>query len=196
MSRSVKKLQWALIVFAMFLGAAWELFPLSDASNRLDRFPLWGDGFFGQEIPIQEIEKQVFAGNRMMKRFYQMDNMAFYVSIVDGTHNRSAVHDPTLCFQGSGWKITSRKPLLVPGGEAEIVGMDRSNGRQLEILICFSNGEDRYKSVVHYWFDTTMRRLTLGKWGDEPVRIIVEPIENQPIDWNKLAKNFQPLWKV
>ena len=195
MSRSWKITQWVALGLVVLLGIAWEFFPLPDASDRLQRLPLQGAGFKGQELPVSDTEKAVFKDNRIVKRIYQVSRQRFFLSIVDGTHHRSAVHDPTLCFQGDGWSIAGRREISLVGGTGQVLTLARGEERQ-EILLWFSNGKRRYSSLVRYWLDTTLRRLTLGRSGPEPVRVIVQPLDSHPLDWNKLLRDFYPLWEI
>lgn len=190
-----KVTQWLALALVVGLGAIWEFYPLPDASPRLDALPLSGPGFSGYDVPIDDLEKSVFQDNRLVKRVYRAAGQSFFLSIVDGTKHRSAVHDPTLCFQGKGWSIADRRPLPLVGGSGEILVLERE-GETMEVAVWFSNGHQRYSSLVRYWFDTALRRLTLGKSGREPIRIIVQPVEEQPINWTVLIREFYPLWQL
>lgn len=188
-------LQWSALAVVFLLGIIWEFYPLPDASERLSRLPLSGPGYSGYEVPITDVERSVFKDNRLLKRIYQVGNQQFFLSIVDGTHHRSSVHDPTLCFQGSGWSIAGRKHISLFNGSGEILFLKRGEETQ-EVLLWFSDGQERHASLVRYWYQTALRRLSLGKSGAEPVRIIVQPVRTDKLDWDKLLQDFFPLWVI
>ncbi len=195
MSSRWKTFQWAGIALIAVLGILWQFFPLKDASARLDSLPLSGIGFNSQEFEVTEIERQVFRDNKLLKRLVWSAGQQFFLSIVDGSKYRNAVHDPTICFLGGGWVVDRREPIRVPGGEGELIHLVKGNDTK-QVFLCFSDGRSRYASVVRYWFDTTLRRLTLGLSGEEPVRIIIQPIDNTPLRWRRLLLEFTPLWSV
>lgn len=189
------KVQWIALALVLLMGVIWEFYPLSDASERLHSLPLSGPGFAGYDVPINETERAVFLDNHLVKRIYQVAGQHFFLSIVDGTHHRSAVHDPTLCFQGEGWSIEGRRPLRLVNGEGEILTLKRDEESR-EVLLWFSDGKQRYSSLIRYWYQTMVRRLSLGRSGEEPVRVIVQPVGKDPVEWNKLLRDFYPLWAL
>ncbi len=196
MSNKWRSLQWAGIALIVAMGCLWQFFPLKDASDRMSRFPLSGLGFQSQDFEVTEVEKSVFKGNNLMKRYVVMGGQHFFLSVVDGSKYRNAVHDPTICFLGDGYTVDRREPINVPGGTGELIHMVKEDGTTRTVFLCFSDGTQRYASVVHYWFDTTMRRLTLGKWGEEPIRIIIQPIGDKSLNWHRLLFEFIPLWQL
>lgn len=195
MNNRWKILQWATIGIIAFLGVLWQFFPVTDASERMDSLPLSGFGFHSQEFEVTEVERAVFRDNNLMKRLVSMGRQQFFLSVVDGTKYRNAVHDPTLCFLGSGYTVDHRTEIRVPGGHGEIIHMVKGD-ETFEVFVCFSDGSKRYASVLRYWFDTTLRRLTLGLSGEEPVRIIIQPVNDHPLNWRLLLFEFSSLWKI
>lgn len=187
---------WGVIVAAFVLIVLWEAFPLADAKSRLDSLPLRGETFDGQTLPLSDMEVTVFEGCNLIKRIYRVGSDRMFLTIVDGTNNRNAVHDPTLCFSGSGWEVSERERLEVDGGYAEIITLKKGIRRR-EVLLWFSEGDRKYGSVVTYWYRTALRRLTMGLSGNEPVRIIVEL--NRPginINWKEIMNQFPELFEV
>ena len=43
---------WIALIVVMILGVLWKRVPLENASARLERVPLRGLGFAGQELPL------------------------------------------------------------------------------------------------------------------------------------------------
>jgi hypothetical protein len=195
MGKHWKKLQWAGIALTLVVGVLWQFFPLKDAGERLDSLPIAGVGFNSQNFEVTDQEREIFHDNRLLKRLVWLGGQQFYLSIIDGSKYRNAVHDPTLCFLGDGFTVERRKPIRVPGGYGEIIHLEKGEETQ-EIFVCFSDGEQRYSSVMRYWLQTTMRRLSLGASGEEPVRIIIQSIDKRPLKWRRLLMEFTPLWSV
>lgn len=193
MTPAVQKLLWILLFAAIALTALWQFYPLPDAKARLDALPLHGPGFAGKDMPLSEFEKTFFHGVIVLKRLYQVDNRLFFVTVLDGTHNRHVVHDPYYCFRGSGWQILSERELDLPNGHAKI--LDISKGEQHNTaMFWFSDGIREFDSPFTFWWEATMRRLTLGRSGAEPVLIMIQPIENSTdVDWNRVLKTLHPL---
>ena len=119
-SRSQKILIGGLLI-AVVLALAWDLVPLANAQDRVARFAPAGLGFASREMALNETEKSIFGAARVVKRVYRAGRENLIVVIIDGTHNRHAVHDPTYCFRGAGWIISSERPLPLPGGTGEIL---------------------------------------------------------------------------
>jgi len=88
-----------------------------------------------------------------------------------------------------------RKPVPVEGGAAQLVRLSKK-GQETEALFWFSDGSCRYPSPLRYWWQTTLRRLTLGHSGKEPVLIVIQPVGTEIVNWSKLVKRFWPIFEV
>lgn len=188
----MKQLLWVLLIAAVFFGIVWDRYPLQDAQDRLDAFPLQGAGFRGQELPLTEFEAAFLENVNVMKRYYAVGDQQVFLTAIDGTHNRSAVHDPTYCYVGSGWHVVDRERVIFAGGEADKIIIARP-GQQREVLLWFSDGKERFASVFQYWIRATLRRISFGASGQEPVRVIMQPVGGEQPDWKKLMRDFVPL---
>lgn len=184
---------WIAFGVIVVCGVLWEAVPLQDAYGRLARIPRVGPDFRGVDIPLDSLERSVFARCNVVKRVYNMEEQAFMLYVIDGTRDRNAIHDPTLCFTGSGWEFTKREPIEVPGGTAELLTAEKGD-RTMQVVLWFSEGDKRYYSVVEFWRNATLRRLSLGKTGGEPVRVMLYPADNEKVDWAKVLEDFDPLW--
>jgi hypothetical protein len=193
-SLSHKLLAGALLL-AVGLGLLWEYFELPNAKPRLARLPLVGARFIGREIGMTDWEKDFFQDVHVMKRFYRVGGQTFFVTILDGTRDRHAVHDPFYCFRGEGWTLNDRVTLAVPGGEAHIMRMEK-NGENFETMYWFTNGDVRHASMLKYLWQTTLRRLTLGQSGSEPVRVMIQPIDASTLDWAAIVDDFPELFEL
>jgi hypothetical protein len=186
---------WIGLLAALTAGLIWQFVPIPDSKARLAELPLNGIGFQGQNLPLNEFEQQFFKGVGVIKRIYTVDNQPFFVTILDGTNNRHIVHDPYYCLKGSGWSLLDESSIKVEKGKANLVDLEK-DGVKREAIYWFSNGKENYTSPLRYWWDTTLRRLTLGSSGPEPVLIMVQPLSKEPVDWDKFQKSFRDLFEI
>ena len=183
---------WGSIVLAVGAGAAWQFYPLADASERMEALPLRGLMFASEDVPVSEVEQSIYTGATVMKRFAQVRGQKVVLTIIDGTGNRHAVHDPLFCFRGAGWEVIDAAEFQLERGEARRVSLARQ-GEPAEALYWFSDGQQAFGSAVEYWGRTTWRRLTLGTSGNEPVLVMLTPVDERPIDWNALLAAWPEL---
>jgi Protein of unknown function (DUF3485) len=182
---------WATAAVAILGSVLWDLYPLPPATKRLDDIPKRGPGFFSRKVPLTPAERAVLGPVGIVHREYRWHDHDFYLSVIDGTRNRHAVHDPSYCFRGAGWNILSRKEIHLPGGKATWFRITRS-GREAEAVFWFSDGLVRYPSVFTYWWETALRRLTLGHSGPEPVLVVLQAYGREPPDWGPLLRQLIP----
>ena len=178
---------WVGLAAAATAGVAWETVPLRDARARLDALPSRGIAFASQEIPPGAVEKKIYGDARVLKRLYIAGRLRFAVTLVDGTYNRHAVHDPLYCFRGAGWEVIGEVRVPLPGGEGKLVRLGR-NGETAEALVWFTDGRRRHASALRYWGETTLRRLTLGASGEEPVLVVIQPVGAASLDAHALLE--------
>jgi hypothetical protein len=177
---------WVLLVLAVVCGSVWGLYPLPDAAKRLESVPRRGPEFDSRDVALTASELTVLGRVNLIHRRYELNGRAFYVTLVDGTQDRHAVHDPRYCFQGAGWKVLDERKLPLPGGEANWVRAINSGG-EVQALFWFSTGPTRYTSLSRYWAQTTLRRMTLGQSGPEPVMIVLQSFGHEQPDWVSFA---------
>lgn len=189
------KLLGAALILAVALGLVWEYIDLPNAQARLSTLPLVSSSFIGREVGMTEWEQEFFDDVYVMKRFYRVAGQTFFVTLLDGTNDRHAVHDPFYCFRGEGWTLVETVPLPIPGGEAHIMRMEK-DGQTFETLFWFTDGLHKHASMTRYLWQTTLRRLTLGRSGGEPVRIMIQPVEANTLDWNQLVVDFPALFQL
>jgi hypothetical protein len=179
-----RRFLWLGITLAVLLGIAWDHYPLPDARERLDRLPMRGPNFAGEDVPLTPSEAAVFGDARVVHRRYEFDGDEVFLTLVDGTGNRHAVHDPRYCFIGAGWEIVSETALPTSIGQIRCFKAKQSS-ENLEAVFWFSNGRRCHSSFPRYWWQTTTRRLTLGRSGPEPLMVVLQCFERPP-DWPKL----------
>ncbi len=195
MTPRTRTVLWSLLGLAVLLGVLWEYYPLQDARTRLDALPLRGSGYAGNDLPLTEAEQGAFEGTRVIKRLYQYGAHQFVLIVIDGSHNRHVVHDPTYCFRGAGWRIAKQASLPLEGGNGKLLRLTRKD-EENDVLYWFSDGFERHGSVSRYWVQTTLRRLTLGVSAEEPVLVILRPVEGNAINWRKLVDQFGPIYML
>ena len=183
---------WVGLGAVVFLAVVWTSIPLPDAAGRLQALPKRGVDFLSRDLPLSPGETKALGPVAYLKRLYVWRGQRFAVLAVDGTHNRHVVHDPQYCLQGAGWHLVSTRPVAIVGGHAMLARFTRSN-RSVEALYWYTDGETRHASPLRYWWQTTLRRITLGAAGNEPVLVVVQPFDNDPLDWQRLTAEFSPL---
>ena len=192
MNPARRRFLWAFLAAVAILGAVWELCPLRDARARLNDLPKYGPGFTGRDIPLDGNEAHSFQGVSALKRLYQFRGHRFVLLVIDGSRNRHAVHDPVYCFRGAGRQTVKQQAIPIAGGEEKQLRL-RKGQRETEAVCWFSDGSTRYSSALTYWCRTTMRRLTLGLAGEEPILVIMQPYGDRGVDWAGIMGGFEPL---
>lgn len=195
MNTVAKKLLWIGLGLAVVLSVLWSSIPLPDAGKRLSTLPIRGLGFASQEIPLTATEKSIYGEATAVKRVYQFGHRRFILVAIDGTRNRHAVHDPLYCFRGAGWLPASEERFPISGGEACRVRLHRDR-EEAEALFWFTDGRTRHGSAMRYWWQTTLRRLTFGKSGGEPVLMLLQPAAGEPSAWESALQAVAGLQDV
>jgi len=188
-------LLWCGLIVAIVFGVLIELFPLPDAGDRLATLSRSGPGYASRDVPVTSGEAQIFKQARVVKRLYQAGNQRFMLIVIDGGQNRHAVHDPLYCFRGAGWKIAGSDDLKHEIGNARLLLLYKNN-QMREVLYWFSDGSYRHTSVMRYWMQTFLRRLSFGLSGREPVIVIMQSIGSDSLNWRKIIDQFEPLFEV
>lgn len=181
------------IIAAILLGTLWRFVPLQGAEERLLRMPAKGPGVASWNVPLKPEERQLLGVGLAVRRLYQVDDQKLLVSVVDGTLNRHAVHDPVYCFLGAGYRVVDNQQVEIQGGSARVLNIERA-GRRSKIVYWFSDGEQRYTSIMQYWLRSTLRRATFGAAGPEPVLVIVQ--FDGEAEAEKYVRQCAPLFSV
>ena len=192
MNHPAKKILWIALALAVLLSLVWQFAPLPDAGARLNALPLRGYAYNGRNLPLEEAEIAIYHPARVVKRLYQVGRQRLIMVAIDGSRNRHAVHDPTFCFRGAGWVITAGHSFPLPGGYAKLLDL-RKDGRTIEVMYWMSDGRTRYASALQYWWQTTLRRITLGRSGAEPILFVLQPAQGESLDWQALFTQFPEL---
>ena len=183
---------WIFLFAALLLSIIWQFFPLGDAQARMQRLPLYGQDFEGYIVPLSPEEQKTFHEIAVIKRIYQIGTQKCFLYVLDGTNNRHLVHDPAYCFRGSGWEIAQDQPFPLRHGVASLVLLTKGNERK-DALYWYADGAVPFRSPFVYWWKTTLRRLTLGLSGPEPVLVVIQPLDTQTLNLIQLVDDFPAL---
>lgn len=171
---------WGLLAICVTLGSIWRMFPLPDAQDRLRQLPAVSDGQPGRDLALTKAEIRWLGDAQAVKRAYRFGGREFLVIAIDGTRNRRAVHDPTFC-----WTVIRSTDQPLPGGSGTVLRVIE-DGMEKEVLFWFSDGVSKHASPARYWLQASWRRATLGRLGNEPLLLIVEPMDSGPVNWFRL----------
>ena len=188
-----EKVALGLFVLTALLTAAWSIYPLRDAGNRLRALPASGFNFSSRDMPLAPDEATVLGEAGVIKRLYQVGDQCFVMTVVDSTKNRHAVHDPAYCYRGAGWTVENRVAYAVPGGAAALLTLGRGSVRQ-QVMFWMTDDRTRFAQPLRYWWQATLRRVTLGHAGAAPVLVILQPAVAGAFDWHKLTDSFPQLF--
>jgi hypothetical protein len=183
----------AFLAVCIGISLLWQIVPLGGSQARLGKIPLEGKGFYGKEIPLTEKEAIAFQGIALVKRKYKLPKGDVFLIVLDGQNNRHLVHDPRYCFEGMGWTIVKEAPIVIPGTDENGIAslfLIRKEGNERQALAWYSDGKNQFASPWEYWWKTSLRRLTLGKSGEEPVLIL---LQSEGADFGNTSEIFDEL---
>jgi hypothetical protein len=191
MNRSAKIL-WLAFAILVPLGMLWQFYPLTDASSRIDRFPRKSVRVESYDLPLTPGEEAIFSGVTVIKRLALVGDDRAVVTVIDGTQNRHAVHDPVFCFRGAGWEVSREEKVPLRNGDARLVHL-RQGKDVAEAVYWFSDGNEQFNRPVLYWWKTALRRMTFGGSGMEPVLVILTSTRGTLPHWSELLKSWPEL---
>lgn len=182
------------ILFAVLIGSAailsvlWEWQPFASDRSPLDALDGLSSKIPSRPIELTETEQARLKGARAEKRLILIDGQAWVVTLIDGSNNRHSVHDPMYCFVGDGWKVENESDTAIPMGECKQVQLSRKDSK-MEVVYWFSNGEKRFNSVIQQWLYSSIRRLSMGAWSQEPILVLAHPLDPGPIALDSTVKS-------
>lgn len=182
-----------ILGLAIAVSMFWANLPMLGDSHTLDSIPRDGWAIKSKDVELSPLEKKWLGAAAGMKRLYFTDGRVWLLAVLDGTNNRQAVHDPTYCFIGEGWKIIRQTPVPLAGGSAMLVSMTR-NAETEEALYWFFDGTTPFSFLPKYWAKSTLRRITRGISGQEPLLFILRTIGPAPENWITSASEVVPLF--
>lgn len=187
-----KRLLVLLCAAAVLVALIWPLLPLAQDEDRLASLPASGNGFDSVALPLSPADVAFLNGARAAIRRVKLSSGGNLVlTVIDGSGNRHAVHDPSYCLAGGGWKIREKKRVPMPSGEAIWMKMTKGDSTT-EAIWFFDNRKSQFISPISYWAKTSARRITLGKSGSEPLLVTLRAQPGEPVDWESIRKSILP----
>jgi hypothetical protein len=189
------RLLWTGLCIVIILGIIFDICRLPAERSRIHAIPFTGLGFAGVDIPLTSSELSIYRKAEVIKRYYRFGSDEFVLIAIDGAGNRHAVHDPMYCFRGAGWQIRNKTLVPIQGGEALLLQLEKDNMIR-ETAYWFSNGRQRHTSVMRYWLQATLRRITLGRSDKEPVLIMLQSVEDHALNLSEVLDQFGVLFDI
>ena len=163
-----------------------------DSPSLLTNLPTTGLFYRSQPIELTDAEAKHLAKATVAKRRYALPCGRFDLLAIDGADDRHAVHDPTFCHRGAGWVVANRQTLPLKNGQAALVQYNR--GREsTQCVYWFTNGISQKPDAWWYWAQATLRRLTGGQSGREPVLVVLQPSDETAPDWSAVMRECPAL---
>lgn len=175
----------ATLVFCVALACLAEFGRPNSQRDLKREVPAVGLGFRSHPFPLTPEESDRLRHVDVLKRLYQVGNQKFILMVIDGSRHRHAIHDPLYCFSARGWKQHAEHKIQLRHGQARKVVMEKQ-GRTAEIVYWFSDGQVCHHSIMRYWWQTTLRRVSCGWSGPEPVMVTLQPLGENRLDWTRI----------
>ena len=191
MKKQNKSIFFISLIAALVTVIVWDSFDLESATVRLESLSHQGIGYKSQAVELLDSEKEIFGQLDFNRRFYHTNNGSFIVTLIDGTKDRHAVHDPMYCFTGAGWEHSEIKNKA----SYKHIRLTK-NKSSIEVIYYFSNSNEIYSTKQRYLFDCSLRRLSLGWSGKEPILVVIQSIENQSLNWHDIIKVLPELQSI
>jgi hypothetical protein len=187
-----QRILWLTLALTVGIALGWPMIPLKSAHDRLAALPGSSPDFQARPLELSA-EDRAFLGKAESAQFLiaMRGGGRLVLSVIDGTGNRHAVHDPAYCFSGAGWKIQSKTLVKLSSGDATRVSLAKGDEKS-EALWFFDNGTKQFTSPMDYWLATSLRRITLGHSGDEPVLVTLRSLPGESVDWDRVRQILVP----
>ncbi|MEI6175604.1 MAG: exosortase-associated EpsI family protein [Verrucomicrobiota bacterium] len=177
---------------AATIALVWPALPMAEGPNRLATIPLEGPDFHSVPMDLTPADTKFLAGATAVQRVVHPRHGApFMLTVIDGSGNRHAVHDPTYCLAGGGWNILTQQKLTMPSGEATWLSMEK-DGVKMEALWFFDDGNEQFTSPITYWSRASLRRATRGHSGSEPLLVMLRIPPGESADWKRIPQVLLP----
>lgn len=188
-------LWWSGAGVVAALVVASQLWPLPDASARVARLSPTGVWHRTAPVELGPWERDYFGRAQVVKRIAVVQRARVALTIIDGSRNRQAVHDPEFCFRGAGWTVERASDVRVENGRARLLCL-RKGTATTEALFWFSDGATALAAPWRYWVMATWRRLTFGHSGAEPVLVLLTSLDDAPPNWPSLLGHWPELSRL
>jgi len=187
-----RRVLWCALTLSLIITLVWPVIPIPSATGRLAAIPTSSPDFLSQPLALSPNDIAFLGQAQSVQYLITMrDGARLVLSVIDGTHNRHAVHDPSYCFAGAGWNVESKQSVTVPSGNATWVSMVKDHQKS-EALWFFDDGKHQYTSSIEYWLAASMRRATFGLSGAEPVLVTLRSLPDEPVQWGRVRQILLP----
>lgn len=187
-----RKTLWVALAITALVAIVWPLIPVPSAEARLAAIPTSSPDFQSQPLELSIADKTFLGNAQAVQRIISARRCGnFVLTVIDGSRNRHAVHDPAYCFSGGGWSVLTRKSVKLASGDAIWVSLGK-DGQTAEALWFFDDGKKQFTSPVEYWFKSSCRRATIGRSGDEPVLVTLRSLPENTIHWDRVRQILLP----
>lgn len=178
----------ASAIIALF----WPMLPMADDDDRLATISMDGPDFQSRPLPLSDADKSFLAGAKAIQRIVQTRHGSLIIlSVIDGSGNRHAVHDPAYCLAGGGWSIRAQEEVALSSGAANRILMEK-DGETMEAMWFFDDGQTQFASPIEYWWRASLRRVTRGQSGSEPVLVMLRVPPGGQADWKHVRQVILP----
>ncbi|TAE92606.1 MAG: exosortase-associated EpsI family protein [Verrucomicrobia bacterium] len=163
--KSKKMFLYGAAGFAVVVTLIWPMLPMVGGEDRLSSIPMSGPDFESREVKLKEHEIRFLDGAQAIQRIIKpRGGSKLSMSVIDGSGNRHAVHDPSYCFAGGGWKMVQQREVALSSGKALLMSLSKE-GQMMEAMWFFDDGHQQFTSSVTYWLRASLRRATRGWSG-------------------------------
>jgi hypothetical protein len=195
MKRHETVLWWTGAAVCGAIAVASQLWPLADGSSRIASLSPNGVWHRTIEVELNSWEKDFFQRAHVVKRVAVVRGKKVALTVIDGSRNRQAVHDPEFCFRGAGWTVERTGQVALETGRARLLHL-RKGDTTAEALFWFTEGAAAFAAPWRYWLTATWRRLTFGASGQEPVLVLLTSLDDVPPDWSSLLTHWTELLRL
>ncbi|MEI6674115.1 MAG: exosortase-associated EpsI family protein [Verrucomicrobiota bacterium] len=183
---------WFSLLLTVLITVGWPMIRMPSATMRLAAIPSSSPDFQARELEISAADRAFLGKAEAVQFLIAMRGGGHLVlTVIDGTYNRHAVHDPNYCFSGAGWQVQSQTAVKVPSGNAAWVTLTKET-QTTEALWFFDDGKHQFASPVEYWWATSLRRVTLGRSGAEPILVSLRSLPGEPVPWDRVRQILLP----
>ncbi len=195
MNRHETALWWTGAAIAGAIAVGSQLWPLPGAAARIARLTPQGVWHRTVDVELAPWETEFFRNATVLKRVAVVRRQRVALTVIDGSRNRQAVHDPEFCFRGAGWTVERSTAVALATGHARRLQL-RKGETVAEALFWCADGATAFSAPWRYWAAATWRRLTFGASGPEPVLVLLTSLDNTPPDWASLLDHWTELARL
>ncbi len=159
--------------------------PLMDASG----IPVHSGGFSSRDIPLDGNQRSMFKDTKVIKRLYSFGEDKVLLVMVDAGADRHAVHDPEICFTGSGWQREKRVEVKSPSGPASLIEL-RNGSRRANCLYWFQQGSARHATHASFNLGEIVRKLTFRLEQKHSCLVMLQSPAGDPVDFPQLMETY------